>query len=52
MYITVENLDKSLEKCKSLGGRILGDKRKMGKDTYCLIQDPAGAYVMLYQYSS
>lgn len=47
MYITVENLDQSLEKCKSLGGKLLGEKRKIGEEYYCLIQDPAGAYVML-----
>lgn len=47
MYIAVENLDNSLEACKKLGGKVLGSKRKMGKDYYCLIQDPAGAYVML-----
>jgi len=47
MYILVENLDQSLETYKKLGGKVLGDKRKMGDGHYCLIQDPAGAYVML-----
>jgi len=47
MYIVVENLDKSLETCKKLGGKVFGEKRKMGEGFYCLIQDPAGAYVML-----
>jgi predicted enzyme related to lactoylglutathione lyase len=47
MYIVVENLDKSLETCEKLGGKVLGNKRKMGESHYCLIQDPAGAYVML-----
>ncbi|HQS05440.1 MAG: hypothetical protein B7X86_13050 [Sphingobacteriales bacterium 17-39-43] len=47
MYILVENLDESLETCKKLGGKVLGNKRKMGEGYYCLIQDPAGAYVML-----
>jgi predicted enzyme related to lactoylglutathione lyase len=47
MYISVENLDESLETCKKLGGKVLGNKRKMGEGYYCLIQDPAGAYVML-----
>jgi predicted enzyme related to lactoylglutathione lyase len=47
MYISVENLDESLETCKKLGGKVLGKKRKMGEGYYCLIQDPAGAYVML-----
>ena len=47
MYITVENLDESINTCKKLGGKVLGNKRKMGDGYYCLIQDPAGAYVML-----
>lgn len=47
MYISVENLDESLDTCKKLGGKVLGEKRKMGDSYYCLVQDPAGAYVML-----
>jgi len=48
LYVTVENLDASLEKCQNLGGTIIGTKRKMGEQGhYCLIQDPAGAYMML-----
>lgn len=48
LYVTVENLDESLEKCKNLGGQVIGEKRKMGEQGhYCLIQDPAGAYMML-----
>ncbi len=49
MYVKVANLDQSLEKCRKLGGKVLGDKRKMGEGYYCLIQDPAGAYLMLSQ---
>lgn len=48
IYVKVENLDASLAKCTELGGKVLGEKRKYGEDTfYCLIQDPAGAYMML-----
>ena len=48
MYVQVADLDKSLEACVRLGGKQIGDKRKMGKEgLYCLVQDPAGAYVML-----
>jgi uncharacterized protein len=47
-YIQVNNLDESLEKCISLGGKIVGDKRSMGPNgKYCLIEDPSGAYLML-----
>ena len=48
MYITVDDLDQSLEKCVELGGKVIGEKRKWGDNTYCLIQDPAGAHVMLW----
>jgi uncharacterized protein len=47
IYVRVENLDKSLEQCIQFGGKILGEKRKMGKEFYSLIQDPAGACMML-----
>ncbi len=48
LYITVENLDQSLEECVRLGGEVIGPKRTMGPEQhYCLIRDPAGAYVML-----
>src|SRR6478735_7986820 len=49
IYIQVENLDASLEECKRLGGKVMGDKRNMGEyGIYCLIQDPAGAHAMLF----
>ncbi len=47
MYVKVVNLDESLSKCVELGGKVLGEKRKMGEGYYSLIQDPAGAYMML-----
>lgn len=50
MYVGVENLDNSLEAVKAEGGKVLGDKRKDGKGGhYCLVQDPAGAHLMLWQ---
>ncbi|MBW8683212.1 VOC family protein [Chitinophaga rhizophila] len=50
VYVVVDNLEHSLAQCTALGGKVLGEQRKMGKDAiYCLIQDPAGAYMMLYQ---
>jgi predicted enzyme related to lactoylglutathione lyase len=48
LYVTVQDIDRSLEDCVRLGGKLIGQKRKMGPSgTYCLIQDPAGAYMML-----
>jgi uncharacterized protein len=49
LYVYVENLDQSLEKCVNLGGKIIGTKRKMGESFYCLIQDPEGAHLMLWE---
>ncbi|MCW3463133.1 VOC family protein [Chitinophaga nivalis] len=46
-YIIVDNLDVSIEKCVALGGKVLGEKRAWEDMHYCLIQDPAGAYVMI-----
>lgn len=47
-YIMVDNLEESLEQCKQAGGKINGNIRKMGPSgKYCLIQDPAGVYIML-----
>lgn len=47
IYVPVADLEQSLDECVKGGGKIIGDRRKMGESTYCLIQDPAGAYMML-----
>ncbi len=47
IYITVENLDTSMESCKKLGGKIIDGPRDMGNTRVCIIQDPAGAYAGL-----
>ncbi len=47
IYITVENLEASIATCKSLGGRVIDGPRD--ENRLCVIQDPAGAYVALYQ---
>lgn len=50
IYVAVDDIDKSLEQCIALGGKVIGEKRKMGEDAvYCLIQDPAGAHLMLWE---
>lgn len=51
MYIIVEDLNASAEKCVELGGKILKDARS-GAHKYCIIQDPAGAICALYQAAS
>lgn len=49
MYVNVKNLDKSISAVKRFGGKVIGEKSKMGDDGkfYCLIQDPAGAFMMI-----
>ena len=49
IYVQVESLEKSLQSCREGGGKVLGEPRKMGESFYCLIQDPAGAYMMLFE---
>ncbi len=49
MYITIENLNKSIEKSKALGGKIVEGPKKMGKSSYAIVQDPAGAYFVLFE---
>ncbi len=49
IYIFVENLDKSLEACKRLGGSVITGPREYGKDRFCIVRDPAGVATGLYQ---
>ncbi len=48
-YVCVDNLEKSLENCLKLGGKILDGPRKMGKDIFAIIKDPAGACLAIMQ---
>ena len=49
VYITVEDLDHSLEECQRLGGTLVTAPRSYGGGRYCVIKDPAGAFCALYQ---
>ena len=50
IYITVENLDASLEQVQSLGGKAITPTRNMGGyGSVAVIQDPAGAVSALIQ---
>ena len=48
IYITVEDVDASAEKCVALGGKVIEGPRKVGDGRFCVIQDPAGAVAALY----
>src|SRR5258708_19713778 len=43
IYITVEDLDRSLDECRRLGGSLVAGPRSYGGGRYCVIKDPAGA---------
>lgn len=50
VYFVVADLDASLAKVVERGGKKIGEVRQMGpQDRYCAIQDPAGAFCVLYQ---
>ena len=50
MYVIVEDIESSADRCKHLGGKVLtGPTGSAGKDRTCVIQDPAGAVIALYQ---
>ncbi len=50
IYITVADLDQSMESCRLKGGKILSGPRDVpGQGRYCVIQDPAGAVAALFQ---
>jgi predicted enzyme related to lactoylglutathione lyase len=53
MYVVVENLDRSLEACVKMGGKTLTPIRSYGPQSrFCVIQDPVGAILALYQTKS
>lgn len=49
VYITVDDLDHSLDQCQRLGGAVLTSPRSYAGGRYCVIKDPAGAICALYQ---
>jgi len=50
IYINVADLDESLDAAIKNGGQLVNGPRKMGEARYCIIQDPAGAVVGLFQH--
>lgn len=50
MYIVVADLKASMASCVEQGGRVLLSPDQIGENVhYCVIQDPAGAVVALYE---
>ena len=49
IYIVVENLDLALQECLKLGGKVVTPVRTAGGSRYAVIQDPADAFVALWE---
>ncbi|MCB9100042.1 MAG: VOC family protein [Anaerolineales bacterium] len=47
IYVTVEDVAASAQRCLELGGKIIDGPRSMGETNFCVIQDPAGAVMAL-----
>ena len=47
LYVTVASVSGSAAKCVELGGKVLDGPRAMGKQQFCVVQDPAGAVMAL-----
>ena len=48
IYVIVEDLDRSIERCRARGGEVVRGPVAMGAARYCVIRDPAGAFCGLY----
>ena len=49
LYVTVADLDASAQKAGELGGAVIVPIRSAGEGRMCVIRDPAGAVLALYQ---
>ena len=50
LYITVADLAESMEACKRRGGEVVYGPKTYGPDgMWCVVRDPAGAHVALYE---
>jgi len=47
VYIVVDDVGQSAQKCVELGGKLIDGPREMGGQSFCVIQDPAGAVAAL-----
>lgn len=49
LYVTVADLDASLDRCREGGGEVLAPPRSAGGGRYAVIRDPAGAVLAVWQ---
>ena len=52
IYIVVEDLDRSLDRTRQLGGKALSPIRSGGGGRFAVIEDPTGAILALYEYDA
>lgn len=48
-YVVVENLDEALTQVRNTGGTVVDERRHGEASGMATIQDPAGAYIALWQ---
>ena len=50
IYVTVADLEQSLERCRALGGEVVRGARGLGgMGRFAIVKDPAGAVCALFQ---
>ncbi|MGE0131120.1 MAG: VOC family protein [Blastocatellales bacterium] len=50
IYVNVEDIDRSVARCVEMGGQVIvGVKTMVGYGKYCVIRDPAGAALALFE---
>ncbi len=49
LYIGVDDLDASIQRCAALGGQVVAGPTGVDGSRVCVIRDPAGAAVALYE---
>jgi predicted enzyme related to lactoylglutathione lyase len=49
IYITVDDIDASIEACEAHGGEVLVPVKGLAGGRFCVIRDPSGAAAALYQ---
>lgn len=53
VYVNVDNVEASIEQCRSLGGSVISGPHRMGDHgRYCIVRDPAGAPIGLFEPAS
>jgi predicted enzyme related to lactoylglutathione lyase len=49
IYITVKDLDQSIDRIRALGGEIIDVRRQDDSTGFCVFRDPAGAVAAVFQ---